>query len=156
MKQSQSVEIDRPIDEVFESTNTNVDEWSLIVVEDELLESVNDGGVGTTFRIVTEERGQRMEFRSEVTLYEPPHRSGIKMTGQHFDIHANYLFEEVGTNCTRVTQNSEVFPKGILMKIMFTLMGPFMKKSGCNALKQELQSLKDYVEGPKQSANSDG
>lgn len=150
MKQSQSIDIDRPIREVFEYTNTNVADWSLIVVKDELLESVNDGGVGTTYRIVTEERGQQMEFQSEVTLYEPPHRSGIRMTGKQFDIHANYLFEEVDHGCTRLTQNSEVFPKGMLMKIMFTLMSPFMKKSGCNALQQELQSLKHHLEQPEQ------
>lgn len=148
MKQLQSIDIERPIDEVFEYTTTMVAEWSIIVVEESLLKSVNNGGVGTTFRIVTEERGQRMEFESEVTSHEPPYRSGIVMTEVHFDIHANYVFEEINGG-TRVTQDSEVFPKRLLMKIMFTLMGPFMKKSGCDALQTELQSLKNHLEHPE-------
>lgn len=145
MKQSQSVVVARPIDKVFQYTTTMVAEWSIIVVEETIVKSVNDGGVGTTFRIVTEERGQRMEFESTVTTHEPPHRSGIIMTGSHFDIHANYVFEEIDGG-TKVTQNSEVFAKTWMMKIMFTLMGPFMKKSGCDALQKELQSLRDHLE----------
>ena len=36
-----SVEIDRPIDEVFRYTNGNVADWSLTVVEDELIEDLS-------------------------------------------------------------------------------------------------------------------
>lgn len=153
MKQSQSIEINRPIQDVFDYTTDNPADWSLIVVEDELVESVNEGGVGTKFRIVTEERGQRMEFESVVTEHAPPHRSAIRMSGSAFDIHANYDFEQT-ENGTRVTQNSEVFAKTILTKIMFALMGPFMKKSGCEALLQELNSLKDHMEHPEKFTDS--
>lgn len=38
MKQQAGVEIERPIDEVFEYTNKRVAEWSLTVVEDEVIE----------------------------------------------------------------------------------------------------------------------
>ena len=38
MKQSASVEIDCPIDDVFRLTNDHVAEWSIIVVEDEVIE----------------------------------------------------------------------------------------------------------------------
>ena len=55
MQSSGSVEIDKPIDVVFEYTINHVAEWSTIVVEDEVVEEKNDGGVGTTFRSVTEE-----------------------------------------------------------------------------------------------------
>ncbi len=50
-----SIEIDRPIGEVFAYTNEKVAEWSLTVVEDEIIEDKH--GVGTTFRCVTEESG---------------------------------------------------------------------------------------------------
>lgn len=115
------------------------------MVEECVLESVNEGGVGSRFRIVTEERGQRMELESKVVTHEPPRRSGIIMPGNHFDIHANDTFAEI-KGVTRVTQKSEVFPKRLLMKIIFTLMGTFMKNSGCDALKKELQSLKEHLE----------
>jgi hypothetical protein len=38
MRTSGSVEIDKPIEVVFEYTNNNVAEWSTIVVEDEVIE----------------------------------------------------------------------------------------------------------------------
>jgi hypothetical protein len=51
------IEIDRPIEDVFRLTLDHVPEWSLTVIEDEVLEE-NSEGVGTTFRIVTEEHGK--------------------------------------------------------------------------------------------------
>ena len=38
MRSLASIEIDRPIDEVFTYTNEKVAEWSLTVVEDEVIE----------------------------------------------------------------------------------------------------------------------
>jgi hypothetical protein len=38
MRTSGSVEIDKPIEVVFEYTNNNVAEWNTIVVEDEVIE----------------------------------------------------------------------------------------------------------------------
>ena len=56
MRNAASVEIDRPIDDVFRLTNDHVAQWSIIVVEDEILDKKPEG-VGTTFRTVTEENG---------------------------------------------------------------------------------------------------
>ena len=42
LKTRGSVEIDRPIDEVFRLTHENIVDWSIIVVEDELLLLVPD------------------------------------------------------------------------------------------------------------------
>lgn len=53
-------------------------------------------------------------------------------------------FEEDGDG-TRVTQRSEVSGKG-LTKLMFFLFGWMMKRSGCDARKKELASLKAYCE----------
>jgi hypothetical protein len=71
-----SVEIDRPIDEVFTYTNEKVPEWSLTVVEDEVIE--DKSGVGTTFRCVTEERGRRMDFQGVITQWEPRELESLK------------------------------------------------------------------------------
>ena len=86
-----SIEIDQPIQHVFEYTNNNVAEWSLTVVEDVPLETMSDGGVGSTFRCVTEERGQRMEFEGVVTRHDPPTASAVNLVGQQFDIDVLYL-----------------------------------------------------------------
>ena len=45
-----TVTIERPIDEVFEFATNNVAEWSLVVVEDEVIDAAPDGEAGTTFR----------------------------------------------------------------------------------------------------------
>ena len=80
MNQQASVEIDRSIDEVFDYTTNRVAEWSLTVVENNVIEE-KPGGVGSTFRCVTEDHGSRMEFEGVVTRHEPPNASAIHLTG---------------------------------------------------------------------------
>ena len=79
------IEIERSIDDVFRLTTEHVAQWSIIVVEDEVIEE-KPGDVGTTFRTVTEEDGKRMEFQGVVTKHDPPHAFAIHLTGQMFDI----------------------------------------------------------------------
>ena len=123
MKTESSIEIDRPIQDVFTYTTEKVAEWSLTVIEDEVIE-VKPGGTGSTFRVVTEERGQRMEFEGVVTRNEPPTAHAVFLKGSHFDIEAEYAFEDLGGR-TRVTQRSTVKAKGML-KAMFVLFGWLM------------------------------
>lgn len=144
MQTDLSVEIDRPIEEVFERTNANVADWSIICVENERLEDKPDG-VGSIFRIVTEDRGKRMEFQGVTTKYDPPNLSAVHMVGDQFDIDAEYRFEDLGSNRTRVTQDSKVTGKGFT-KFMLFCCGWMMKKSSCKAQENELNSLKKFVE----------
>ncbi len=139
MKTVGSVVIDKPIDEVFEYTNNNVAEWSLIVVEEKIVEEKPER-VGTRFRTITEDHGRRMEFDGVTTRYEPPNVSAIHMAGSSFDIDAEYQFEDLGGK-TRVTQRSNVTGKG-LFSLMLPLMAIFMRKSSCDALQKELNNLK--------------
>lgn len=141
-----SVEIERPIAEVFDFTVNHVAEWSITVVEDEVIEE-KPGSVGTTFRTVTEHSGQQMEFLGVVTWYEPPRASSVFLTGQQFDIEVEYAFEDLGGR-TRVTQRSTVTGKGVL-KLIFACFGWMMNTSSCRAAKKELNSLKRRLEhGP--------
>ncbi len=144
MNNEASIEIDRPIDQVFKYTNEHVDEWSIIVVEDEVLEDKNNGGVGTKFRVVTEDRGKKMEFQGVTTHWEPPKLSEVHMVGDYFDIIAEYRFEDLGGR-TRVTVCSSVKGKGFT-SVMFFLFGWLMKKSSCDAQSKELESLKSHAE----------
>lgn len=143
MKSELSVEIERPIAEVFELTNGNVAEWSITCVEDELLEE-KPGMVGSTFRLVTEDRGRRMELRGVVMEYEAPTLNAITMEGDAFKIDARYLFEDLGGR-TRVTQQTAVEGKGFT-KVMLFLLGWAMRGSACKAQQKELASLKRYCE----------
>ena len=144
MKTEASIDIDRPIEEVFTYTTTKVEEWSNIVEEDEVIEDVNGGDVGTTFRTVTLERGRTMEFDGEVIENDPPHLHAVRMVGDQCTIHARYTFEDVGGR-TRVSQASVVEAKGF-WGFVFKAFGSFMKKAGCRALEEELESLKRNLE----------
>jgi len=144
MQHELSVEIDRPIEAVFERTLHDITQWSLTCVEDEIIDEVNGGGVGTRFRMVTEDRGKRMEFEGIVTQHEPPNLSEAHMAGHYFDINALYVFEDLGGS-TRVTQVATVNGKGF-MRLMLMVMGVFMKKSSCDAMQKELASLKRHCE----------
>ena len=143
MQTKSSVEIERPIAEVFEYTTSRVADWSLVVAEDKVIDE-KPGGVGTTFRTITEERGRRMEFDGVVTRHQPPTAHSVVMKGQQFDMKAEYLFEDLGGR-TRVTQRSTVTGKG-LFYVMLVLFGALLRKSSCEALDKELANLKRKLE----------
>ena len=143
MESTSSIEIDRPIEAVFDCTLYRISEWSIIVVEDEV---TSDGpvGVGTTFRTVTEERGNRMEFDGKVTKHEPHTAHSVTMKGKSFDLEVDYTFEDLNGR-TQVMQHSRVNAKGFL-KVFFFLFGWLMKKGGCDAQQKELENLKRLCE----------
>lgn len=153
MKHEASIEIDRPIEQVFDYANNHVAQWSIIVVEDEPLEK-KDGGVGSTFRIVTEEHGRRMDFAGVVTHWDPPRSSAVHMTGKSFDIDSRYDFEDIGGR-TRVTQVSTAKGKGFV-GLFFRCCGWMMRKAACDAAQRELESLKQKLEAmPRAEAGSE-
>ena len=143
MESTCSIEIGRPIEAVFDYTLNKISEWSIVVVEDEV---TSDGpvGVGTTFRTVTEERGNRMEFDGKVTKHEPHTTHSVTMKGKSFDLEVDYTFEDLNGS-TRITQHSRVNAKGFL-KVFFLLFGWLMKKGGCDAQQKELENLKRLCE----------
>ena len=143
MESTCSIEIGRPIEAVFDYTLNKISEWSIVVVEDEV---TSDGpvGVGTTFRTVTEERGDRMEFDGKVTKHEPHTTHSVTMKGKSFDLEVDYTFEDLNGS-TRLTQHSRVNAKGFL-KVFFFLFGWLMKKGGCDAQQKELENLKRLCE----------
>ena len=151
MRNEISIEIDRPIDEVFRLTNDHLPEWSLIVVADDVIEQTPEG-VGTTFRTVTEDHGKRMEFQGVITRHEPPFVNAVRLTGTMFDIETEFTFEDLSGR-TRVTQTADVTGKGFFKLFMF-LFGWMMHKSHCKASEDELESLKRFCEGQLDAATA--
>lgn len=149
MQTQGSVEIDAPIDLVFDVTNNDVAKWSLVVVEDETIEETSDV-VGTRFRSLTNSNGQEMAFEGIVTEYERPTHSAVEMTGSQFDMNVGYWFEDLG-NKTRVTQVSVVTPRSWLISFFFKLMKNMIHKQSCDAVQKELNSLKSYCEFKRDS-----
>lgn len=146
MQSAASIEIARPIAEVFAYTLNKVPEWSSTVVEDEVVEDQNNGGVGTTFRAVTEDRGRRMEFAGTVTRHEPPRHSAIRLVGEHFDLEIEYDFEDRGGS-TLVAQRSRAKGKGA-MKLLFLIITPiaWLTGMGKKMTLKDLRRLKDKLE----------
>lgn len=143
MQHQVSIDIDRPIDKVFDYTNANTADWSLTVVSDDVIE--DKGGVGTTFKVVTQDGGRTMDFDGIVTDWQPPTLSAIRLTGKSFDIESRYEFTDLGDGRTRVTQKGKVNPKG-LCKVFFALLGWAFHKAGCKAAVREFASLKRHCE----------
>ena len=56
MESSVSVDINRPLPEVFRYTNENVSDWSITVVENEVLEETPEK-VGSRFRMLNPGQG---------------------------------------------------------------------------------------------------
>lgn len=143
MQAEASVEINRPIEDVFDFTNEYVAEWSITVVEDMVIDETPDR-VGTTFKCLTQSQGKEMEFHGVVTRWERPHVSASELVGDSFDIEVSYFFEKTAEG-TRVTQKSIVSPKGF-MKVFFFLFGWMMCKSNCESASNELENLKRILE----------
>ena len=151
MRNEVAVEIDRPIDEVFHLTNDRMPEWSIVVVENEVLDETREG-VGTTFRTTTEENGKRMVFEGIVTRHDPPHASAVRLTNAMLDIETEFTFQDLGGR-TRVTQTAKVNAKGFSKLLMF-LFGWWVNKANCEGSQNELQSLKRFCEGQPMSERS--
>jgi len=133
MKTIGNIEIDRPIEAVFDYTVNNVPEWSETVVEETVVEKTTDG-VGSRFHVLTRDPGgKEMPFDGTVTLNERPTAQTVVMIGKKFDIEASYTFEDLGGR-TRVNLISIVTPMGFAMKLMFPLIGRLGQRAGCKAL----------------------
>ena len=143
MQATGTIEIDRPIEEVFEAACNEMPDWSDIVVEDVLVEDV-PGIVGSKYRTVTEEHGKQMVFDGIVTEFEHPRRQAVHMAGQYFDINTKFQFEDLSGR-TRVTQFADVRGKG-LFKVILWASGWLMRKSQCEAAQKELENLKQFCE----------
>lgn len=144
MKSIGSVEINCPIDVVFDRTINHVEDWCTIVVSDEVVQDCNNGDIGTTFRTITEEKGRRMEFDGRVTRHSPPHAHSIHMVGDGFEIEVDYDFDDL-MGGTRVTQTSTVHGKGVF-KLIFAVLGWAMKRSHCKTTEEQLGILKQICE----------
>ncbi|HIA63955.1 MAG TPA: hypothetical protein EYN93_13880 [Planctomycetaceae bacterium] len=150
MHSTGSVEIDKPIEDVFIWTNESVAKWSEIVVEDEVINRTPDI-VGSTFRSKTDDDGYIVELEGVVTEYDAPYFSAVKMTSKSFDIIAEYTFDDLGGS-TRVTQDSFVTGKGFF-RWMFLFFGWLMKKKSCEVAQKEMENLKKYCESQPGATN---
>jgi uncharacterized membrane protein len=109
-----SVVIDRPLEEVFDfASNTENDpQWASGILE---ARKTSEGpiGVGTTFRGVIERLGQRIEWTSEITHYQPHTRVDFKSGGGPMKFEETMVFEPVEGG-TRISAVSKGEAEGVL------------------------------------------
>lgn len=142
MRVEESVEISRPVEEVFAyvANPENLPEWSGIVLEvhKETQGQLQEGG---RFTVGAKFLGRRFETPFEVSAHEPPRRHSDKSTGGPFPQEYTYTFEETAGGGTRFTQVAEGEPGGF-----FKLVGPLLEMAGRRQFRADLQTLKDLLE----------
>ncbi len=141
MRIEESVEINRPLDEVYEyvANPENLPEWAGTAIE---IRKETPGPLqeGSTFTAVAKFLGRRIETPFEVTAHEFPRLHSHKSTGGPFPAEWTLTFEEVAGG-TRYTQVSEGEPGGF-----FGLVGPLLERVARRQLRTDLENLKDLLE----------
>ena len=144
MKSNAKITINRDRETVFKYTIENVPEWSSVVVSDELIKNVDNYGPGTTYKVITKDRGTEMVFDGLVLINEQPSKHRSIMRGDYFDMDVTYHFEEQEGG-TQVRQEAVISPKGLL-RIIFFFVGWMMTRGSCRAAQNELNHLKAHLE----------
>ncbi len=141
MRTEQSVEIDRPIEEVFAYTSNvdNLPEWTGAVIEVHG-STLGQPRKGDQFTTVSKFLGRRFETPQEVTTYEENRRYSYRSTGGPFPLSFTFNFEETPGG-TRLTEVAEGEPG-----TFFRLAGPLLEAAVKRQFKNDLATLKDLME----------
>ena len=142
MRIEESVEINRPPEEVFDyvANPENFPEWSSIVLEVQK-EGQGQPKEGDRFTTVAKFLGRRFETPLEVAAYQPPRLHSNKSTGGPIQQEWTRTFEETAGGGTRLTQVVEGEPGGF-----FRLVGPLLERAGRRQFRADLENLKDLLE----------
>ena len=142
MRSEESVEIDRPPEEVFAyvANPENLPEWSNLVLEVRK-DAEDQPQEGDRFSVIAKFLGRRFETPFQVSAHEPPRRHSDRSTGGPFEQEYIYTFEQTGEGKTRLTHVAEAEPGGF-----FKLVGPLLERAGSRQFNADLQSLKDLLE----------
>ena len=142
MRSEESVEIDRPLEEVFAyvANPENLPEWTNLVL-DVRKDAEGQLQKGDRFSVVAKFLGRSFETPFEVSAHEPPRQHSDRSTGGPFEQEFIYTFEQTEGGGTRLTQVVETEPGGF-----FKLVGPLLERAGSRQLKADLQILKDLLE----------
>jgi uncharacterized membrane protein len=143
MRVEESVEINRPLQEVFDyaADPENLPEWSGLVLE---VRKETQGTLmeeGARYTTVAKFLGRSFETPYEVSVHDPPRRHTDKSLGGPFPQEYTHTFEEMEGGRTRFTQVSEGEPGGF-----FRLAGPLLERAGRRQFRADLETLKDLLE----------
>ena len=142
MRSEESVEIGRPLGEVFAyvANPENLPEWTNMVL-DVRKDAEGQLQEGDRFSVVAKFLGRRFETPFEVSVHEPPRQHSDRSTGGPFEQEYIYTFEQTAGGKTRLTHVVEAEPGGF-----FKLVGPLLERAGIRQFRADLLSLKDLLE----------
>ncbi len=142
MRVEESVEINRPVEEVFSyvSTLENFPEWAGPPIEVRK-DTPGPPKEGDTFTSVAKFLGRRFETPFRITSVEPNQRLSYQATGGPLpDQRWTLAWEEVSGG-TRYTQVVEGEPRGF-----FRLADPLLERALKRQFRTDLETLKDLLE----------
>jgi uncharacterized membrane protein len=142
MRVEESIEIDRPVEEVFAyvAKPENLPEWSNLAVE--VKDVSGPFGEGDTFTTVGKFLGRRLETTYERISIEPNRRYTDRAAGGPVPDQAwTYTFEELPAGATRLTRAVEGEPGGF-----FKLADPLIERVLKRQVRTDLETLKDLLE----------
>lgn len=145
MKSSATLEINRPIEDVFAfvADARNMDQW-VVGVSDVRLVSDRTDTVGARYESDYTYSGRTQRMTYEVTEYDAPNRYAIRGEGP-FPFAGELVLEETATG-TRVTNTIDAGSDGLFTTAMFTLFAPLMRRVMARRLKEELVALQSAME----------
>jgi uncharacterized protein YndB with AHSA1/START domain len=141
MRVEESVEIDKPVEEVFAyvADPENLPEWSGLAIE--VKDAPRPLREGDTFIVVAKFLGHRFETPYQRVSYEPERRYTDRATGGPVpDQDWTYTFEEVpeGTQLMRAVEGE---PGGF-----FKLADPLIERAIQRQVRADLETLMDLLE----------
>ena len=141
MRVEQSVEINKPVEEVFSyaADPEHFPEWTSIVLE---VHKEKPGPLteGERFTTVSKFLGRKFETPFEITSHESPRLHSHKSTGGPLPQEWTLTFEGTADG-TRITELVEGEPGGF-----FGLAGPLLERVGRRQFGTDLENLKDLLE----------
>jgi uncharacterized membrane protein len=142
----ESVEINRPVEEVFSYTSNpeNFPQWAATVreVRQDLPGEGPLNREGERFTAMQRALGRRFEAPFEVIDYEPNRRYAHRSTEGHpVLVTMAFAYEPVSPERTRFTPRIEAEPGGF-----FGLVGPVLERAIRRQMRTNLATLKDLLE----------
>jgi uncharacterized membrane protein len=141
MRTEHSVQISRPLEEVFAYTSNvdNLPEWAGAVIEVRR-SATGQLQEGDRFTTVSKFLGRRFETPQEVTAYEANRRYSYRSTGGPFPLSFTFAFEATpgGTHLTEIAEGEP--------GTFFRLAGPLLEAAVRRQFKNDLATLKDLME----------
>lgn len=141
MRAEESVEINRPLQEVFSyvANPKNIPEWSNLALE---VREETEGQPHQGYRFIAAAKflGRRFEMPFEVTAYEPNRLYSHKSTGGPFPVEWTLTFEQAAGGI-RLTEDAQGEPGSF-----FRLVGRLLERATRRQMRTDLETLKDLLE----------